>query len=178
MPFMCELLAEYVIEIINTIESAFINNLQAYHGFMLENPKYYRNVYARIAAYWGRYFKSRKNRNFKDHIAKKIITYVKNNSTVPARNLKKEIVGKWMLSEDVGANKIELYFTKYKELVYAETIDNKLHNTVYRYLLKKYDIWYYQGTDMKSKIIFGKIEGEKLISYFGGEDQVYVKDDK
>lgn len=79
IPYVFQLLGEYVQEILHTIEP-FINleNQAPFAEFILENPTYSRTTESRIISYWNEYYRHTQNKYFKDYIGSKIIAKLKN----------------------------------------------------------------------------------------------------
>lgn len=73
IPYVFQLLGEYVQEILHSIEP-FINieNQAHFAEFILENPKYFRTTESRIVSYWNEYYRG-KYPNFNDYIGAKIL---------------------------------------------------------------------------------------------------------
>ncbi len=78
IPFIFQLLGEYVQEILKIIEP-HINkkNHILFEQFILENPKYFQTTESRIISYWNEYYRHTQNKYFKDYIGSKIIVKLK-----------------------------------------------------------------------------------------------------
>lgn len=60
VPFVVQLLGEYVIEIVELIEAAFpAVNAGRFSEFVLENPKFIATTRRRATSYWDCYYRSR-----------------------------------------------------------------------------------------------------------------------
>ena len=79
IPYVFQLLGEYVQEILKTIEPYINeNNHILFAQFILENPKYFQITESRIISYWNEYYRHTQNKYFKDYIGAKILTKLKN----------------------------------------------------------------------------------------------------
>lgn len=76
IPFVVQLIAEYVVEIITSINKIITpKQCQEIQEFLKENPKHAQTIQSKIASYWGCYFKWR-NIKLKDYPAYKLINNV------------------------------------------------------------------------------------------------------
>ena len=77
IPFIFQLLGEYVQEILEAIEPILdANNQGLFAAFMLQNPKYDQTTQSRIVSYWNEYYRI-KYPNFNDFIGYKILNKLK-----------------------------------------------------------------------------------------------------
>ncbi|MFP6818633.1 MAG: hypothetical protein VCA15_05095, partial [Acinetobacter sp.] len=77
IPFIFQLLGEYVQEILEAIEPILdANNQGLFAAFMLQNPKYDQTTQSRIVSYWNEYYRI-KYLNFNDFIGYKILNKLK-----------------------------------------------------------------------------------------------------
>ncbi len=59
LPFICALIGEYVVEILDVIyENWNFINKSGMNSFIEDNPKYITTIEGRIASYWGEYYMS------------------------------------------------------------------------------------------------------------------------
>lgn len=77
MPFIFQLLGEYVQEILKVI-TPFINkeNQDLFIQFILENPQYFQTTEKRIVSYWNEYYRDRYTK-FEDYIGAEILHKLK-----------------------------------------------------------------------------------------------------
>lgn len=73
MPFIFQLLGEYVQEILQVIEcSMHQHNLHLFKQFILENPTYFQTLKRRIISYWNEYYRHQYP-HFEDYIGAKAL---------------------------------------------------------------------------------------------------------
>jgi hypothetical protein len=78
MPFIFQLLGEYVVEILKVIEPNINkNNQEIWRDFMLENPQYIQTTQRRMVSYWNEYYRSN-HPDFKGYIGHQILNKLKN----------------------------------------------------------------------------------------------------
>lgn len=81
IPFTIQLLGEYVFEILETLNNHLNeSNLDLYHKFMKENPKYWQITESRVGSYWNVYYRY-KFRKFKKYLGYEIIQKIKRKRT-------------------------------------------------------------------------------------------------
>ncbi|MGB4774010.1 MAG: hypothetical protein WBP45_02450, partial [Daejeonella sp.] len=77
MPFAFQVLGEYVVEILEVLETQINENtIQNYQKFIKENPGYWQKTEKRIVSYWNEFYR-RKNPKLKDYVGMKIINKLK-----------------------------------------------------------------------------------------------------
>ena len=78
LPFMFQLLGEYVFEILVVLEKHISEkNIEDYIRFKLENPQYFQQTESRMISYWNEYYRQPQFPKLKDYIGKKLIDKIK-----------------------------------------------------------------------------------------------------
>ena len=77
MPFVVQVLGEYVVEILEVLEKQINENtMYNYHNFINENPSLWQKTEKRIVSYWNAYYR-REYPKLKDYVGAKIIKRIK-----------------------------------------------------------------------------------------------------
>jgi hypothetical protein len=77
-PFMFQLLGEYVVEIIITLDKNFNDTtLENFRLFINENPIYWQQTKSRVISYWNEYYRHSKNPILKHYIGQKIVDRIR-----------------------------------------------------------------------------------------------------
>jgi hypothetical protein len=85
VPFCVQLLGEYVIEILETLEKVFEGTLlERCSDFLLANPIYWEQTQSRMASYWGAYYRY-KYPYLRDYIGKRLVDRL--NDTIRSRSI-------------------------------------------------------------------------------------------
>jgi hypothetical protein len=112
-PFTFQLLGEYVIEILEVLDEQLDDKkLGNYKRFVIENPKYYKQIESRMISYWNIYYR-RKFPKLKNYVGRIIFDHIK---TKEIGKRQDEIV-------EVGIDKDERLFIRPK---------NERFNIIYR----------------------------------------------
>ena len=79
VPYVFQLLGEYVMEIIIDIDR-FIGetNIQLFRRFLLENDSYYKLTKNRMVSYWNEYYRFGENRDIRNYIGKRVFDRLEN----------------------------------------------------------------------------------------------------
>lgn len=81
IPFTIQLLGEYVFEILETLDKHLNEiNLDLYHEFIEENPRYWQITESRVRSYWNEYYRH-KSRKFEKYIGYKMIQKIERKRT-------------------------------------------------------------------------------------------------
>lgn len=73
VPYVFELLGEYIIEIINDIDSYIDKtNIHLFRKFISENEDYSALIKNKMTSYWNEYYRFGDNRNFKEYVGTRI----------------------------------------------------------------------------------------------------------
>lgn len=73
-PFIFQLLGEYVVEIIITLENNLNDTtLENFKQFIIENPIYWQQTKSRVVSYWNEYYRHSKNPILKNYIGQEIV---------------------------------------------------------------------------------------------------------
>jgi hypothetical protein len=74
VPYVFQLLGEYIVEIINDIDS-FVDgtNIHLFKRFLSENKGYSALTKDRMISYWNEYYRFGENKNIRNYIGKRII---------------------------------------------------------------------------------------------------------
>jgi hypothetical protein len=78
-PFKIQLLGEYIVEILLTLEKHFNEKtILNFNKFIKENPKYWETTKRRVVSYWNEYYRESKKSIFKNYIGSRIILKIEN----------------------------------------------------------------------------------------------------
>ncbi len=81
-PFIFQLLGEYVVEILEVINSQVTESkLKNFAKFVNENPKYWMQTESRMVSYWNEYYRRPTYPKIKDYVGYEIMKKIKNEHT-------------------------------------------------------------------------------------------------